>query len=135
MYIHNMFIHYFVQIGDNGVISFSSPFNSPTPVPFPVSSNIHVVAPYWSDNDIRQRGSVIYEVFQSGDSAYGDSLLATVSDFIKDNFNNDSNFQGTYMILVEWNGVHPFPDDAGASTLSSAQRNFADLVCIAIELH
>jgi len=127
-------MHCFVQVGDNGVISFTSPFTLFNPEPFPGFSNIHVVAPYWSDNDIRRQGSVIYEVFQFGDSTIGDSdsLLDTVSDFITENFNNDSEpaFKGTYMILAEWREVHPFPDGDSPNTLSPAQKDFVALVCI-----
>ena len=98
------------------------------PVPFPGSVSIDVVAPYWSDNDIRKEGSVMYEVFQSGHSSHGDMLLSTVSDFLKDILEN-STFQGTYMILAEWNNVHSFPHGNDDISLSLAQEEFIALVC------
>ena len=99
------------------------------PVEFPGSLTIDVVAPYWSDNDIILEGSVIYEVFQSESSPVENMTLAMVNDFIEDVLADESsNFQGTYMILAEWRGVHPFPH-SDSSRLTINQREFTDLVC------
>jgi len=76
-----------------------------------------VVAPYWSDNDIRQEGIVSYEVFQlHATGSYGDRLLDDVSSYIRER-NVSSNFQGSFMIMAEWKDVHPYPH--GASTSSN----------------
>jgi len=77
--------------------------------------SFHVVAPYWSDNDIRQEGSVSYEVFQLRTTgAYGDEVLDDVSSYIRER-NMSSNFQGSFMILAEWTDVHPYPHGASSS--------------------
>ena len=53
-----------------------------------------------------------------------------VSNFINETIDTASAFQGTYMILAEWNGVHPFPHGSSSSTnLSPIQQAFIALVC------
>ena len=109
-----MFCH-FLQVGTNGIISFGHQFLFWFPEPFP-GGNIHVVAPYWSDNDIRREGNVSYEVFQlQGTGAYGDQLLDDVSSYIRER-SMSSDFQGSFMILAEWEGVHPYPHGASNSS-------------------
>lgn len=72
-----------------------------------------MVAPYWSDNDIRREGSVSYEVFQlQATGQYGDQLLDDVSSYIRACRNASSDFRGSFMILAEWRGVHPYPHGA-----------------------
>ena len=68
------------------------------------------MAPFWVHNDIRLAGSMSYEVHNTNTQH-----LEDMTDFINDevfpllpipslNF-----FTGTWMLLVEWTGVHPFP--------------------------
>ena len=107
-----------MQVGDNGIISFGEPFLLWEPEPFPGTvegvRSAHVVAPYWSDNDIRREGTVSYEVFEfQKTGVHGDEVLTTVSNYIMEEFGNTTNFLGVYMILAEWNNVHPFPHGIG----------------------
>ena len=75
-----------------------------------------MVAPYWTDNDIRREGNVSYEVFQlQAMGAYGDQLLDDVSSYIRER-NMSSDFAGTFMILAEWEGVHPYPHGASSAS-------------------
>ena len=68
-----------------------------------------MVAPFWTDNDIRREGNVSYEVFQAqATGAYGDQLLDDISRYIRER-NASSNFSGSFMILAEWRDVHPYP--------------------------
>lgn len=101
------------------------------PQPFPgTTSNVrdaHVIAPYWSDNDLRKEGNVTYEVFEFNTDTNG--VLSTVNNFIMEEFGNNTNFVGVYMILVEWNTVHPFPHGAeNPDDHSSATQSFLDKV-------
>jgi len=87
-----------------------------------------VVAPYWSDNDIRREGNVSYEVFQlQATGAYGDQLLDDVSSYIRER-NTSSQFRGSFMILAEWDDVHPYPH--GASNVSDDDPFLAKVQCI-----
>ena len=88
----------------------------------------HVIAPYWSDNDIRREGNVSYEVFEfQNTGTYGDEVLTIVNNYIMEEYGNSTNFVGVYMILAEWNAVHPWPHGSTAS-LSSSVASFVDQV-------
>ena len=92
------------------MISFSRPFYYWYPSPFPghfYLRRFHVVAPYWADHDIRTDGNICYETFERGRSQNDDLTLDRVNTFLQ--LNMASNFSGTFMILAEWNGVHPYP--------------------------
>jgi len=85
----------------------------------------HLIAPYWSDNDIRREGNVSYEVFQFQETGtHGDEVLDAVNSYIQEEFENATNFVGVYMILAEWNTVHPFPHGTNPDTLSPTTRSF-----------
>ena len=59
------------------------------------------MAPFWDDADIRGgNGQISYEIHTSG------YILDYVSEFIR--FQNPSEFQGTWMMIVYWDAVHPF---------------------------
>lgn len=88
----------------------------------------NVIAPYWSDNDIRREGNVSYEVFEfQNTDTYGDEQLTLVSNYIMEEYDNSTNFVGVYMILAEWTAVHPFPHGSNVS-LSSSVASFVTKV-------
>ena len=68
------------------------------------------MAPFWARNDIRLEGSVSYEV-HNGSSGH----LQEISNLISEN--ECVSFTGTWMLLVEWRDVHPYPDGIIDSTL------------------
>ena len=81
------------------------------PRPFP-SSDVavhysYLVAPYWSDIDTRLDGQVNYEVHIAGESSTSDEYLGRVSSLI--NSESDTYFNGSWMVVATWDGVHPFP--------------------------
>ena len=53
-----------IKVNENGIISFANPWPYSSPSRFPTNwywtRNQYVVAPFWSDNDIRRSGSVHY---------------------------------------------------------------------------
>ena len=93
-----------LQVGTDGLISFETPYSSFSNQQFPGSSAInsrYLVAPFWDDVDTRGgNGQVYYEVYQSG------HFLNQVSSFIRKM--NPSPFQGTWMLVVYWDAVHPY---------------------------
>ena len=94
------------------MISFSRPFYYWYPYPFPghyYLRRFYVIAPYWADHDIRRRGNVFYETFERGNGQNDDLVLRRVNDYLRSTDMAPSNFSGTFMILAEWNGVHPYP--------------------------
>ena len=101
----------FLQVGVNGIISFDREFSLNSPENFPSTDGkvfySYLVAPYWSDIDTRREGRVRYESYYLGDSIASDRQLNTVNDFIQTE--EDSDFQGNWMMLASWEDVHPFP--------------------------
>lgn len=100
----------------NGVISFGSGWLFWYPEPFPTRQffvrNTSVVAPFWSDNDIRQNGTVRYEVHtrSTGTNSTSGQLLDQVSSFIVNQENlTTGSFLGQWMLVAEWDEVHPYP--------------------------
>ena len=92
------------------MISFGKPFYFWYPSPFPGGyhqRHSHVVAPYWTDNDIHRGGEVYYETFIRGRSESEDTILDKVNQYI--GLNTEQNFSGTFMILAEWRDVHHYP--------------------------
>ena len=107
-----------LQVGTNGLISFDDPYNSFFNSPFPgFVSFRYLVAPYWDDVDTRGgNGQIYYEVHESG------HYLNQVSSFI--NAVRPSGFQGTWMVIVTYEEVHPY---FGASNPEVAQNS---LLCL-----
>ena len=93
-----------LQVGINGLISFGSLYGSWINQPFPGNAAInsrYLVAPFWDDVDTRgDNGEVSYEVHQSG------YYLNTVNLFLRRN--RPSSFTGTWMMVAQWNAVHPY---------------------------
>ena len=107
------------------MISFGRPFRLWHPCQFPSNdplvNSANILAPYWSDNDIRSSGNVSYGSFQYGDSVEGNNLLLYISLYIREFYPNASQFQGNYMIIADWDQVHPFPH--GSSNLTNIVSN------------
>ena len=102
------------------MISFDKPFHLWHPHQFPSNdplvNSANIVAPYWSDNDIRSSGNVSYGSFQYGDSDEGNHLLGYISSYIRAFYPNASQFEANYMIIAEWDQVHPFPHSSSNLT-------------------
>ena len=97
---------YIVQISTNGYFSFSEPFYEEVPEQFPGTTAdviaLYLVAPFWDNIDLRRRGNIFYEVHSLDSSP---SLLSQVSHFVSDGL-----FSGTWMLVAQWDQVHPWPD-------------------------
>ena len=91
-------------MGTNGLLSFDTAYNSWFNQPFPGSFFIasrYLVAPFWDDVDIRGgNGQISYEVHESG------YFLDHISAFVR--AQRPSEFQGTWMMVVFWDAVHPY---------------------------
>lgn len=100
-------------MNENGVISFENPWKDPYPNRFPTehywSRQRLVIAPFWSDNDIRKAGAVRYVVYglQVGDeTSQGKMLLDIVNQNVQ---KVDDKFTGRWLLFVHWDHVHPSP--------------------------
>ena len=92
-----------LQVGTNGILSFDEPYDTWFTSEFPGSVSFrYLVAPFWDDADTRGgNGQVYYEIHQMG------HFLDQVNSFITTV--RPSRFEGTWMMVIYWDGVHPFP--------------------------
>ena len=75
-----------------------------------------VVAPFWSDNDIRKQGTVRYATYSVEDGSsnpVGAELLGRVNNYIQTL--EAEEFHGRWLLVAHWDGVHPSPH-GGEST-------------------
>ena len=100
-------------MNENGVISFEQPWRYPYPDRFPTkhywSRQKNVIAPFWSDNDIRKSGAVRYVTYslQVGDeTSQGKMLLDEVNRNVE---KIDKEFTGKWLLIAHWDHVHPSP--------------------------
>lgn len=93
-----------LQVATNGLLSFGTPYGPFFNQPFPGSSAIftrYLVAPFWDDvHTSFGSGQISYEIHQSG------YYLDRVNKFLKRN--RPSTFEGTWMMVVYWDAVHPY---------------------------
>ena len=89
----------FLQVNNNGDISFTRAVSTYTPQAFPLSGNLQLIAPYWADVDTRGTGSVWYR--QTTDS----QLLARTRDEIRAAFINQATFNPTSLFIATWDHV------------------------------
>ena len=95
---------YFLQVNNNGVISFTTTVSQYTSSPFPLSGNLQLVAPYWGDVDTRGTGTVWYREITD----MGSPLLANVSDLIRSAFVGQQTFVPTSLFIATWDHVGYF---------------------------
>ena len=78
-------------------------------------ANAYLVAPYWDDVDIRLAGNISYEVHsRSNNNPGSNQLLDQISQFIEDS--SGDSFQGDWMLVAEWEEVHPWPHGLSQSS-------------------
>ena len=75
--------------------------------------NAYHVAPFWDDVDIRVVGSIVYQVH--ADRTTSGDVFSYVEDILVANAAgpNISDFRGSWMLVVQWDGVPPWPNGDG----------------------
>ena len=81
----------------NGVISFREPFSSPTPQYFPLP-RYRLIAPFWDNIDISNRGQVYYRFTDSP------ALCDEVVNYLE-NMSDIIPFKPTLLFIATWEGV------------------------------
>ena len=87
--------------------------NDEDPSLFPTTSAdiywLYSVAPFWSDADLRNEGTVMWKFYTRSDIDF-----SPVDDVVSSDQN--TTYVGSWMLVVHWDGVHPFPhgDDQAA---------------------
>ena len=83
---------------------------------FPGERTSYVIAPFWSNNDIRRTGRVRYEVYDGSTTASMD-VLNRISDVVVNR--TGESFQGVWMLLVEWEDCHSHPHGQSSQPVNS----------------
>ena len=102
------------QVNENGVFSFEDPYKFSHPNPYPTGSPAtrvkHVLSPFWSDNDIRREGTVRYVTFERSFPMDGSQIMDEAAAYVNTQLvNDDQVFHPTWMIVAQWDRVHPYP--------------------------
>ena len=109
-----------LQVNIDGRITFGGvwPYWYRYPTLFPLSSSSSyyrlgrtpsIIAPFWNRADIQREGSVLYKVYTGGINNKSDELLDRVSQFVSRKDERAANFSGSWMLVVDWNSVPPYP--------------------------
>ena len=90
------------QVNTNGILSFQTAFTSATPRMFPLSANISLIAPFWSDVDIARFGNIFYR------ETSNTTLLQRAQDQLQGLFPSSHNFTPTTLFIATWERVAEF---------------------------
>ena len=71
----------------------------------------HVLAPFWSDVDIRREGIVRYVALTRNSSTLGDMIMDEASSYVNDRLisANSTRYSPTWVLVAQWDRVHPHP--------------------------
>ena len=92
----------YIQISSNGLISFGGSFTNYYPTKFP--KTVPVIAPYWDDIDMRNKGSVVYNIFSD---LNGSEVLRNISTFINSIYHTPAKFEAISAVVIFWEEVCP----------------------------
>jgi hypothetical protein len=93
--------HTSAYVGTNGYITFgTSAYIAYSNTAFPGTSGQYIVAAFWDDIDIRNGGSITYEIFESG------YFLDVVNEYLKRI--RPTSFEGTWMLVASFDKVEPY---------------------------
>ena len=120
-----------MQVCPNGYISFGNPETSFNPSLFPGTSDTQPgVAPFWVDHDVRDGGSISYEIHTNTTSA---ALLSQVNQFIRNQQQNM--FAGIWMLVAEWDSVPRYGTTTPVSPNNAKHFFAAYIIPLASERH
>ena len=89
-------------------MSFGSPFSSFVPTRFPhASATYPLIAPYWTDVDLRGNGNVTYGVYTTVNGSF---YIDQIEEFL--NNNGHGNFTASMIIVAQWIDVCPYLDNS-----------------------
>ncbi len=103
---------------DNGAVTLNDEFLEPPQESYDeftaiAGLGIVIIAPYWSDNDLRVDGTVNYAIYESSNpNPAATTKIAEIASIITNV--TVATFNADWMLLVEWRGVRPFPAGSGS---------------------
>lgn len=110
-----------MKVNENGAFSFQEPWKFSHPNRFPTNYFAtrmrHVLAPFWTDNDIRREGTIRYVAIERGISYPGDIIINETAVYVNDYIiinettsgEDEKLFEPKWMLVAQWDGVHPYP--------------------------
>ena len=101
-------IFYFIQVNNNGALSFINGSLTYTPQKFPLNNSVPVIAPFWADIDTQGIGNVWYRETTDQD------IVLKVRDIVLDAFpSTSSGFTAAELIFIgTWERVGYFNFDS-----------------------
>uniref|UniRef100_A0A8C7Y3K1 NIDO domain-containing protein n=1 Tax=Oryzias sinensis TaxID=183150 RepID=A0A8C7Y3K1_9TELE len=84
-----------IYVNHNGHLTFDAPYSAYLPQRFPLYGPIDLIAPFWTDLDNRQTGSVLYNQYTNG------SVLQQATRDINSYFPN-LNFSADWVFVATW---------------------------------
>ena len=102
--IHSLWVHnitIIIQVNINGVLSFRSPFDTFTPVTFPLTDFAILITPFWDDISTKVNGNIFFRFTANP------ALLNQVESFSREVFGSE--MDPLLLFIVTWDAV------AGAS--------------------
>ena len=94
----------FLQVNNNGDVSFNEPFSYYLPEPFPTQWGIPIIAPFWADSDTQCEGAG--DVFYR--ETFTDSIRAKVANEIQSSLFLSSVFYPSSVVIVTWYRIKHF---------------------------
>ena len=112
-------LHNQIQVGDNGIISFRRGFSYYRPDLFPTNRQAIrdslIVAPFWSDVDVRLEGKIHYkQLFKTSGIEQEITVLNYISNYVAVKQGLPANFTASTLVVVQWKSVPPFPHGSRA---------------------
>ena len=130
-----IYLYLCTQVSENGVFSFESPWRFSHPDRFPGTDfnvgQTHVVAPFWSDADIRKEGTVRYLAITDNSDAAAVEIFNEVAARVRDELNPpNGRFNPTWMLVAQWDKVHPYPH--GSSNHDGVSEEYLNKVGLTV---
>ena len=98
-----MIVDSYLQVNQNGHLTFTAALSSYTPQRFPMHGSRDIIAPFWTDLDNRENGHIYYNQFTSG------SVLQQATQDINTYFPS-INFNANWVFVATWYGVAYYPN-------------------------
>ncbi|GAB1598474.1 mucin-like protein [Argonauta hians] len=89
-----------IYISTNGYVTFGKKQNFPSPQRFPDPPNMAIIAPFWSDLDVKEPGRVTYKFFEIGTKNFHAATKLVKSHDEKSLFKK-------WILVITWENVQP----------------------------
>lgn len=116
----------YVQISENGVVSFREAFPDAFPRDLPLPTGLDtptpaLIAGFWGDIDVQKNGGAIFYIeMDSSNNRFADNKVRVLNHLRNGFGNNMEDFDPSHIFLVTWEAVHQ--NDPGVAERVSLNR-------------